>query len=142
MNHLTKASFLCADLFSYSLEQENQQIAMLQSNLSLMSSQLAALMEKRRKRKERKQKELATYAPYGTQAGKAPATKKASTPSGIPEITFEMKKELSEKIGDLNEEAIVEVFKIIREGMPNLGAVSFRFKVVWLIMIAGGRRRD
>lgn len=100
-------------------EYNNQQIALLQQNLTLMSSQLAMLMEKKRRKKE-KRKSLG----FGDAKSKS-AQKKRLNPDldSLPEMSFEQKKELSEKINSLPAEKVVDVFQIIREGMPSIDDV-------------------
>lgn len=94
-----------------------------------MSSQLAVLMDKRRKRKDRRKSEAFGY-PVSTLNSHAPVQppprkpKAKKTDEKIPEITFEMKREISERINTLGQDQIVHVFQIIREGVPDLGAVK------------------
>jgi hypothetical protein len=108
-------------------EYENQQIVLLQQNLALMSSQLAVLMDKRRKRKDKRKNEALGYPvqPQTVQNSQPKKAKAKKEDDNIPEITFEMKKEISEKINLLQQEQIIHVFQIIREGMPSLGAVLY-----------------
>ncbi len=80
---------------------EDQEIESLQREIATLSSRLAILVEKKEGKKRRK---------------------------SAPTITFEMKKTISEKINDLDQEAILQVFQIIREGMPSLGVVINIFK--------------
>jgi hypothetical protein len=86
------------------IEYDNQQIALLQKNLAVMSNQLAMLMEKRRKRKERRKNEMVDV---------------------IPDMSYEQKRELSDRINYLSPEKVGQVFQIIREGMPALAEVCF-----------------
>ena len=90
-------------------------------------------MEKRRKRKEARKSMALGFTPHhpttslsSSQQPKQKSQKsKALKPDEkIPEITFEMKKEISENINNLGQDQIITVFQIIREGIPSLGAVN------------------
>ena len=92
-----------------------------------MSSQLAMLMEKKKRKKE-KRKSLGHIEATKARSISKPQKKKTKLNAdldSLPEMSFAQKRELSEKINALDRDKVVDVFQIIREGLPSIGDVSF-----------------
>jgi bromodomain-containing factor 1 len=56
--------------------------------------------------------------------------KKPAETESVKEVTYEQKRELSEKINDLSPDKLEKVYQIIRSGMPQLDTVCWFNKIL------------
>ena len=128
-------------------EEDAKQILALQNQLQHLSSQLALLTEKRNKRKARKRSSIG-----GTKSSKAAmgaaahhSTKKQygegydkkrrreESDDDLPEtaeITYEMKRELSENINLLDQDKLPIVFDLIKENTDLKDVIILLFNII------------
>lgn len=107
----------------------NPAIKVLENQLRLMQTELnrlkkEALNEARERRRKEKQKKTGAKKPKSSEGNRrksAPARRGSGTSQNGPiEVTYEMKKDLSEAIGNLSEKKMAQVLTMIQESVPQL----------------------
>ncbi|KAK9457654.1 Bromodomain-containing protein [Dipodascopsis uninucleata] len=92
-----------------------QQLVAMQNQLSMMKK---LKKENSKKKKEKKEKEKEKSKKSSTTSKKK--SKSTSVPAPVPHVSYDMKKELSEKIMTLTGQKLNHVIKMIHESMPHL----------------------
>ncbi|KAK9468155.1 Bromodomain-containing protein [Lipomyces arxii] len=87
-------------------------ISLLEQQLLAMQSQLVMMKKQKKDSSKKKKKDKGLK--------KATKKRKPSVPAQAPFVTYEMKKELSEKINTLSQTKMNHVIKMIRDSMPQI----------------------
>ncbi|KAK9448002.1 Bromodomain-containing protein [Limtongia smithiae] len=104
------------DMSDQAISNLERQLADMQSQLLMMKKMQKDTSKKKKKDKEHKRKNSLTSL-----SGKKKKSKTSSAiPKEIPHVSYDMKKELSEKITTLSGAKLTHVVKMIHESMPHL----------------------
>lgn len=122
------------------LIERDEKIAELERHIATISQQIASIKSQKKKKQDKpasrrpskvstpKEKKPVPKEKRKRTTKKKEATKSSKQPSEeLPEFTFDQKKDLSERINNLQGDSLNTVVNIIQSSMPNLNGVSNAF---------------